>query len=145
MQISRIFFVPVTMLMATVVSLTGCSKGSMTVENATVKAPFAERAVSVGYVDITNTTKETRALVSVNAPWAGVIQIHTHDNTDGVMRMRRLENLPVPAGETVSMQPGGLHLMLFELTLPLPASLPMNLCFDDQQCIAVEAQLSAIK
>jgi copper(I)-binding protein len=44
------------------------------------------------------------------------IELHEHVHTDGVMQMRRVEQFVLPAGETLVMQPGGHHLMLFGLS-----------------------------
>jgi len=70
---------------------------------------------------------------------------HTHIHDNGVMRMRQLPALDIPAGDTVTLQPGGLHLMLFGLQPPLPAVLPLNLCFSDGQCVAAQAELRSMK
>ena len=35
------------------------------------------------------------------------------------MRMRELDALDLPAGQIVSLAPGGMHLMLFDLSAPL--------------------------
>jgi periplasmic copper chaperone A len=49
--------------------------------------------------------------------------------------MRSMEELPVPAGTPVTLAPGGLHLMLFELPTPFKASeqVKFRLCFKDKQ------------
>ena len=46
-------------------------------------------------------------------------ELHTHINDDGVMRMRQVEAIDVPAGGTVELKPGGLHLMMIDLTRQL--------------------------
>jgi len=60
-----------------------------------------------------NRSSEMLNLVAVNSDMFDRIEIHTMTSTDGIMRMRRLADLPLPAGETVTLKPGGLHLMLF--------------------------------
>ena len=39
----------------------------------------------------------------------------------GVMKMRRLDALELPAGQTVSLEPGGFHIMLLDIRQPLKA------------------------
>ena len=47
---------------------------------------------------------------------AGKVELHEMAVTDGVMKMRELENgIDIPAGETVSLKPGGLHIMFMGL------------------------------
>ena len=45
--------------------------------------------------------------------------MHETSMTDGVMRMRPVDTLDIPAGATVAMSPGGLHVMLTGLEKPL--------------------------
>lgn len=115
--------------------------GQLVFEQPRVKAPFPGRMMSAAYMDISNPTDSDKIMVSASAPWSGLIEIHTHAVVDGVMRMRHLEELVIPAGETVNFKPGGLHLMLFKLKKPLAESLPMEVCFKDGTCQEVEAQL----
>ncbi len=65
-----------------------------------------------GYLELVNTADADIALVDAFSPQFERVEIHTMTMDDGVMRMRRLDQLPVPAGDTVILQPGGLHLML---------------------------------
>lgn len=43
------------------------------------------------------------------------------DDMGGMMQMRQVSSIPVPAGATVTLEPGGLHLMLIDLAAPLTA------------------------
>ena len=56
-----------------------------------------------------------------------------HSMDDGVMRMRRIPHIHLPPGQTVSLQPGGLHIMLFDLAAPLKEGdeFPLTLIFED--------------
>lgn len=83
----------------------------------------------------------------VDAGIAGGAELHTTLNEDGVMRMRRLaDGLDVPAGEIVQVQPGGHHVMLFNLVKPLEEGFrfPLTLVFETagevQVEVAVETQ-----
>lgn len=111
------------------------------ITNARVREPIPGRMMSAAFLTITNNGSVARNLVSVSADWAGLIEIHTHLHEDGVMKMRQLERLEIPAGESVVLQPGGLHLMLFKLQLPLADLLPMELCFSNGECIDTTATL----
>ncbi len=71
----------------------------------------------VVYVTITNTGEEDDALVGAETDRAERIEIHEMIVADGTARMQPVDGpLPIPAGETVSLEPGGLHLMLVNLT-----------------------------
>ena len=111
------------------------------ISNARVREPIPGRMMSAAFLTLKNTAKHTRKLVSVSAEWAGLIEIHTHLHEDGVMKMRQINSLEIPGGESVVLEPGGLHLMLFKLQLPLADTLPMELCFSNGECIDTTATL----
>jgi copper(I)-binding protein len=50
---------------------------------------------------------------------ANVVELHTHIHDEGVMRMRKIEQIELPAGATTLLEPGGLHVMLIDLKQPL--------------------------
>jgi periplasmic copper chaperone A len=67
-----------------------------------------------GFLTLTNHGQDPIVLVDAVSPQFGRVEIHTMEMDDGVMRMRRLEQLEIPPGETVELKPGGLHLMLMQ-------------------------------
>jgi copper(I)-binding protein len=83
------------------------------------------------------TASQACQLVAVQSPVAGVSQIHRMSMEDGVMRMREVEGgvLPLPAGQAVTLAPGGLHLMLMDLKQPVAtgASVPITLTVQNPQ------------
>ena len=113
------------------------------VSDAVVREPIAGRTMTAGFMTLNNHSDKDAALVSAKAPWAGAIELHAHLHEDGVMRMREVDSVPVAAGASQRLQSGGYHLMLMDLTLPLPANPSMTLCFDNGHCVeqafAVEA------
>ena len=114
---------------------------AVVVNDPYVREPVPGRSMSAAFMTLTNTSNELQRLVSVSAPWASSIEIHTHLHEDGVMKMRQIDSLEVPAGESVTLEPGGLHLMLFGLETPLTNELPMTFCFDNSECVAHTARL----
>lgn len=65
------------------------------------------------------TSKQGAALVSASSPVAGVVEIHTMNMQNGVMTMRPVPRLELPAGKAVQLAPGGYHVMLLDLKQPL--------------------------
>ena len=74
--------------------------------------------VSAGYLTITNGAGRTDHLLSATSPRAANVEVHEMSMDGGVMRMRALGRLAVPAGGDVSLAPGGLHLMFFGVQQP---------------------------
>ncbi len=71
-------------------------------------------------------------LVAVATPAAAKAELHTMAMENGVMKMRPLAALDLPAGQAVTLKPGGVHIMLLDLQQPLRegATLPLTLTFD---------------
>ncbi|MGB1286210.1 MAG: metal ABC transporter solute-binding protein, Zn/Mn family [Aggregatilineales bacterium] len=72
------------------------------------------------YLSITNNTGSDDALVGVSSEFANLFEIHETTVEDDVAMMREREGgIDVPAGETVTLQPGGLHIMVMNLQTDL--------------------------
>lgn len=86
----------------------------LSVSNAQVKMFIPGTSKSAAYLTLSN--QSNKAIELIKAEVAGVkrVEIHEHQHHEGMMRMRKLDKLTIPALEQVTFQPGGLHLMLFE-------------------------------
>ncbi len=106
---------------------------SITVELAVARAVAPGAPVSGAYMQITNGDDAPHALVAAHADVAENVELHNHVMEDGMMKMRRMDSVPLPAGETVTFEPGGLHVMLIGLTGPLEAGsrFDIELQFED--------------
>jgi copper(I)-binding protein len=87
------------------------------INGAFIRPPFPGRDVASAYFDITNHGADAR-LVSASSPVSESVEIHTHRMEDGVMKMRRVDGVDLPSGETLSFKPGSYHLMMFKTSLP---------------------------
>ncbi len=134
--------------------------GSLAIEDARARstAPSAERGAV--YLDLINGTDDDVVLIAASVPAeiAAVVELHetvaadsdvdsgemedmdadVGDDTGGTdgmgaMSMREVPSIEVAASETVRLEPGGLHVMLFELAGPLEAgeTFELTLTFDD--------------
>lgn len=74
------------------------------------------------------------ALVGVQSPVAGVVEIHEMRRDGDVMRMRAVPKIELPAGKTVELKPGGYHVMLINLRAPLKQgdTVPIKLRFQNK-------------
>ena len=72
------------------------------------------RTVAAAYLRLENAGARSRALVGAESDRARV-ELHTMLREDGMMRMRPLDRLELPAGGAVELAPGGAHLMLFDV------------------------------
>ncbi|MFN7619968.1 MAG: copper chaperone PCu(A)C [bacterium] len=135
-------------LAAALLTLTACSpSGPGAGEAAAVQVAGAIcRPTPVGrqmtgcYLTLTTTTADR--LVSVTSPAANLVQIHESRIESGMMMMNELkEGLPLPAGETVALAPGGNHLMLLGVEEPLVAgdTVALTLTFESSSPVEVTA------
>ena len=83
------------------------------------RATLPNAPVAGGFLTIENTGTEADRLVSVSTDAANAAQIHEMALENDVMKMRQLpDGLEIPAGATVELAPGGLHLMFMGLKRP---------------------------
>jgi copper(I)-binding protein len=102
----------------------------------TVKDPWARATVpgqKVGGVYMEIVAQENLRLTSVRSPAAETAEVHRMKMEKGMMRMRAVPSLELPAGEPVRLEPGGYHIMLFDLRRSLVAGqkLKLELTFED--------------
>ncbi len=86
-----------------------------------------------GYLTITNKGTEPDRLVAVSSPESDKGEVHEMSMDNGVMKMRALpDGIEIPAGGTVTLAPGGFHLMFITLKEPLAegGKLPVTLTFE---------------
>ena len=94
--------------------------GPLTVTDAWIRATPPGARTAAAYLTIANAGAADR-LVGGTTSVARTLEIHTHLDERGLQRMVRLAELSLPAGETVRLAPGGLHLMLLDVSAPLAA------------------------
>lgn len=89
------------------------------------------------------TAKESTRLVGVASPVAGVAEVHEMAMEGDVMKMRAIAGLDLPAGKAVELKPGGYHVMLMDLKLPLQkdTTIPVTLVFKNAKGVESKSEL----
>ncbi|MGH8660548.1 MAG: copper chaperone PCu(A)C [Burkholderiales bacterium] len=85
----------------------------VTVKDAWVRAPAPGQKVAGAYMELVSRTPT--ALTSVTSPVAARVELHSTSMEGGVMKMRPVARVELPAGKAVRLAPGGLHIMLVDL------------------------------
>ena len=108
--------------LSAVVSFSGpraLAGADLEVRDAWVRATVPGQPVAGAYLTLKSPVAVR--LIAARSEMAQAVEIHEMSLKDGVMRMRRLESLELPAGREVKLAPGGIHLMLLDLKRPLLA------------------------
>jgi hypothetical protein len=85
-------------------------------------------------------------LTAASTPIAQTAEVHESTSEGGIMRMRPVPGLDIPAGKTVKLSPGGYHIMMFGLHQPLKAgqSFPLTLTFAHAAPVTVTVNVRPI-
>ena len=97
--------------------LASTAGAQVVVDQVWVRATAPGQPVAGGYLRIKSA--QSAALVGVRTPVAQRAEIHEMKMDGGVMKMRPVPRIELPAGSTVEFRPGGYHLMLMGLAKPL--------------------------
>lgn len=97
----------------------GTAQADVVITDAWVRANAPGQSVGAAYMTLQSAQDSN--LFHAESSAAGSVEIHTMSVTNGVMKMRALESLPLQAGKPEKLAPGGFHLMLFDLKKPLKA------------------------
>lgn len=136
------------LLIALVTPLTNAEGSStLVVKDAYATAVPPGQPNGAVFLTLINESAQARTLVAATSPDAQVVELHGHIHEGGMMRMRRVERIEIPAGESVSLKPGGLHLMLIGLkgNLEPGDQVELSLDFDDGSKAQVSAPVRPIE
>ena len=99
------------------------------------------KKATAAYLTISNRGSADDALIAVSS--SGPADVHSTSMEGGIMRMRKLDRLPLPAGGTVKLEPGGTHVMLTGLSEPALAGgrIELILRFEKSQARKVAADV----
>jgi hypothetical protein len=135
-------------LLSTVMSrgnaqLPGNQQG-ITVSNAWARASAGAATTGAAYFSITDSAAADR-LIGVSTPVAGKADLHESRNENGVMQMRAVPALLLEHGKTLTLAPGGYHVMLMDLKQPLKVGdgFPLTLTFEKAPPITVQVTVGA--
>jgi len=127
------FLAAVVLLLAAPARAEDVKAGDLVISQPWSRATPGGAKVGGGYLTIKNTGTTPDRLIGGTSDVAPKVEVHEMSMANGVMTMRPVEGgLTIPPGKTVTLAPGGYHLMLLDLTGPLKQgeSLPMTLNFE---------------
>ena len=129
-----------TLACASAMAQTGAA--GVDVKDAWVRTSVPGQKATGAFMKIT--AKDGSQLVSASSPVAGVTEVHEMKMDGDIMKMRAVPGgLPLPAGKTVELKPGGYHVMLMDLKAALPkdSTIPLTLVFKDAKGVQSKLEL----
>lgn len=120
------------------------AQATIKVEDAWARPAVAGQSGGGGYLRITAGTQADR-LLSATSGISKTVELHTMEMDGNVMRMREVPAIEIPAGRTVELKPGGLHVMFIGITQTLKAgaTFPLTLRFEKAGEVRVEVAVRA--
>lgn len=117
-------------------------------DHVTVVEPYVRLAppnapATGAFMVIKNNGEKDVKVMKADNPASKVTELHTHLNEGGVMKMRPVAAIDIKAKGEAVLQPGGLHVMLINMSAPLKEgdTVPITLTFDDGSSKKVDAKV----
>ena len=104
----------------------------VTIADPWVRTTVAQQKTTAAYMTITSL--QGGKVVEASSPVAASAEVHEMKMDGGMMKMRAVDKVPIPAGKPVELKPGGYHVMLVDLVAPLKDgdTVPLKLTFEDK-------------
>lgn len=124
----------------------GNAAESVVVESPYVRAVPPGQPNSAAFMTLMNHSDVEHAVVAAESPVANVVELHTHTEEKGMMKMRRIDKISVPGKNKAVLQPGGLHIMLIGLKQELIPGEKVSLIlkFEDGSRKEIEAPVNKV-
>lgn len=121
----------------------GVRVGALVISDLWMRTPIAGVDTNAIYMVITNTGDEDDLLTGVSSDVASHVEIHGTTMTNGVMTMRPVDSIALPAHSSVSLQAGVYHVMLVGRTREVQRGeqVAVQLQFQRAGAITVQAEV----
>lgn len=135
-----------TMIVTIMVSA-GLYAGAIEITNAYVREVPPTMTNSAAYMTLANETDRDVAVIDGASDASKVVELHTHDNVNGMMQMKRVPRIVIPAKGETQLKPGGLHLMLIGLKKPLKQgdNVAVSIQFDNNESVTINAPVKRVR
>ena len=133
------------LLLASALFASLAAQAQVKVDDPWVRATVAPQKSTGAFMQLTSA--KAAKVVAASSPLAAMVEIHEMKMDGDNMKMRAVDALPLPAGQTVALKPGSYHVMLMGLKAPIKAgeTVPLTLTVEgeDKQRTAVEIKAVA--
>lgn len=125
---------------------TATAADSITIVDPKIRALPPGQKVTAMYMKLKNDSAKNHDLIKVESDISNMIELHTHTNENGVMKMGQVESIPVPANSTAEAKSGSYHVMIMGLQkdLELGQKVDFKLIFKDGSSESITAEVKKI-
>ncbi|MBF0265251.1 MAG: copper chaperone PCu(A)C [Gammaproteobacteria bacterium] len=111
----------------------GANKSVIKIMNPYVRAVPPGQQNSASFMQLINNSGNNIDVISAESDISKVVELHTHTMHNGMMQMRQIEKIAIPANGKTVLKPGGLHVMLIGLKseLKIGQMIEIKLNFSD--------------
>ena len=116
------------------------------IKDAYVRATPPGLPNSAAFMTLVNKTDKDLAIVKASSKVSKIVELHTHDMKDGVMKMYQIPKIDVAAKSQTVLKPGGLHIMLIGLYNPLKVNdnVELTLELSNGQTKTIQAPIKTV-
>ena len=121
--------------------------GALRISDPYVRLAPPNAPASAAFMVISNSGSAERKLLKAQGPVAKTVELHTHVNDHGIMKMRAVEHIAIKANGLTELKPGSYHIMLIDLVQALNEGdvVPLTLSFDDGSSQQISAPVRKIQ
>ncbi len=116
---SHIIVVIVSLLLSAQLFAASRASDVVSVINPYVRAVPPGQKITAAFLQLANSSDSKHSLVAASSTAADVLELHSHIHENGMMKMRRIDKIEIPAKAKTELKPGTLHIMLIGLKNPL--------------------------
>jgi len=132
-------------ILLAVMSVSALANGVM-VHDAYIRLLPPTAKTTGAFLELMNHSDKDVKLLKAESDFSEKVELHTHIEKDGMMKMVEVKEIVIPAGKTVAMKPGSFHIMLIGLKNPLKENqeTTIKLTFDDKTTQSVKLSVKKI-
>jgi copper(I)-binding protein len=122
----------------------GVNAGTLEIREGYVREMPPGQSTSAAFMKLVNTGDKPVAIVAAASDSAGSAEMHAHSQHNGMMQMKKVSRVEVPARGQLVFAPGGYHLMLINLKRSLKAGEQVGITLFDEQGKFYNAKLPVV-
>ncbi|OFX13065.1 MAG: hypothetical protein A2516_10745 [Alphaproteobacteria bacterium RIFOXYD12_FULL_60_8] len=124
----------------------GGKVGDISVSEPWARASAGGVSNGAAFLTLDNTGHSDDRFIGASAPVSAKVELHNHVNENGVSTLKMVPAIDLPAGKSVTLQPGGYHIMFLGLHAPMKEgdTFPLTLKFEKAGEVTVEAGVNTV-